>query len=464
MKKCFVIMLTLLFALNANSAFLNPDRTGQVLIYPYYTSNGSNQSLLSVVNTKADNKALKVRFFDGKNAVPVFSFNVYLAPRGMWTAGIFDGALINQPSTIVLRSFETNCVPGLPQRPLSNLLLTEAVATRSVSNSGEGYVEIIEMASYPNSTRLSTFSCQRINDAFAQNDLFADSVGPPTGGLTGNLAIVNSGEGSYINYAATTIDGFRESAMHTLPGDLLPNLASAKPESMVFIGGKLVRSSWLASTQTLSNGPGTQIDAVSALFAADELINEFNKQTGFAGLSEWVVSFPTRRFYTSGQFDNLADVPPFISDGGIPPNPGCLTTQAIERDRQGIRFRFCLTAVCIPGFDNQRLKYCNSVNVVRFGGNSSQRILGSNLEQSLGFSTPAGTFSLKLSEVAVDIPPFTREMRPSLEGHRFHGLPAIGFWALQIQNLQAVPNKFIYGGAVDHVPVRRCTLANGDAC
>ena len=35
----------------AQAVNLNPDGLGQVLIYPYYTTNGGNQTILSVVNT-----------------------------------------------------------------------------------------------------------------------------------------------------------------------------------------------------------------------------------------------------------------------------------------------------------------------------------------------------------------------------------------------------------------------------
>ena len=39
---------------------LNPGGLGQVLVYPYYTVNGGNITLLSVVNTSEDAKAVKV--------------------------------------------------------------------------------------------------------------------------------------------------------------------------------------------------------------------------------------------------------------------------------------------------------------------------------------------------------------------------------------------------------------------
>ena len=52
----------------AQAVNLNPDGLGQVLIYPYYTSNAGNATILSVVNTTDNAKAVKVRFNEGFNS------------------------------------------------------------------------------------------------------------------------------------------------------------------------------------------------------------------------------------------------------------------------------------------------------------------------------------------------------------------------------------------------------------
>ena len=65
----------------ANAVHVNPDGLGQVLIYPYYTTQTSGvaqpfNSLLSVVNSTASVKAVKVRFLEGKNSREVLDFNL----------------------------------------------------------------------------------------------------------------------------------------------------------------------------------------------------------------------------------------------------------------------------------------------------------------------------------------------------------------------------------------------------
>ena len=75
---------------SAQAVNIDPDGLGQVLIYPYYTTNGGNVTLLSVVNTTDEAKAVKVRFKEGKNSREVLDFNLYLSPWDVWTAAIVD--------------------------------------------------------------------------------------------------------------------------------------------------------------------------------------------------------------------------------------------------------------------------------------------------------------------------------------------------------------------------------------
>ena len=72
----------------AQAVNLNPDGTGQVLLYPYYTTNDGNQTLISVVNTTDQAKAVKVRFLEGFNSREVLDFNLYLSPFDVWVAAI----------------------------------------------------------------------------------------------------------------------------------------------------------------------------------------------------------------------------------------------------------------------------------------------------------------------------------------------------------------------------------------
>ena len=69
----------------ANAVYVNADGLGQALVYPYYTVRAGNTTLLSVVNTTTQAKAVKVRFLEGKNSQEVLDFNLFLSAKDVWT-------------------------------------------------------------------------------------------------------------------------------------------------------------------------------------------------------------------------------------------------------------------------------------------------------------------------------------------------------------------------------------------
>ena len=89
---------------SAQAVNINPDGLGQVLIYPYYTVNGGNQTTLSVVNTTDRGKAVKVRFLEGENSQEVLDFNLYMSQWDVWTAVIYDNA-----GTPTMATSDTTC-------------------------------------------------------------------------------------------------------------------------------------------------------------------------------------------------------------------------------------------------------------------------------------------------------------------------------------------------------------------
>src|SRR5215475_16124324 len=66
------------------AVYLDPHGMGQVLVYPYYTTNAGQATLITVVNTTADGKAVKIRFHEGFNGRNVLDVNIYLSPYDVW--------------------------------------------------------------------------------------------------------------------------------------------------------------------------------------------------------------------------------------------------------------------------------------------------------------------------------------------------------------------------------------------
>ncbi len=90
---------------SAQAVNINPDGLGQVLIYPYYTVNNGNITLLSVVNTTENAKAVKVRFTEGQNTREVLDFNLYMSAWDVWTAALY----LNADGVPELSTSDTSC-------------------------------------------------------------------------------------------------------------------------------------------------------------------------------------------------------------------------------------------------------------------------------------------------------------------------------------------------------------------
>src|SRR4051812_11206417 len=95
-KKVLAITLASAFALltaQVQAVQLSSDGRGEVLLYPYYTTRSDSAgnayaTLISVINTKPEAKAVRVRFMEGKNSREVLGFNLFLSPFDVWTAAV----------------------------------------------------------------------------------------------------------------------------------------------------------------------------------------------------------------------------------------------------------------------------------------------------------------------------------------------------------------------------------------
>jgi hypothetical protein len=306
-------------AATAQAVNINPDGLGQVLIYPYYTVNGGNVTLLSVVNTTENAKAVKVRFSEGLNTREVLDFNLYLSPFDVWTAALF-----NDDGTPTMRTGDSSCtVPyffgdfGNEQEFLP-FAMTDG-GGMNISRAAEGHFEIIEMATLVDEEEGSASAathdgdlisrpadCQQLVDAWTDpdNTVAGDEgywlVNPltdteaPSGGLFGGAAIINVDKGVMFSYDARALNGFATTVdandvLHAEPGSSLPSLNSGDVlDATVFLD-----DGTLAPSAGLTRG----VDAVSYVFMHDTIMNEYTTSVTIAARSEWVVSFPTKHFY-----------------------------------------------------------------------------------------------------------------------------------------------------------------------
>ena len=440
----------------AGAVNLNPDGLGQVLIYPYYTVRGGNGTLLSVVNTHQEGKAVKVRFLEGYDSREVLDFNLYLSQYDVWVAQVYDngsgGAVATNDNSCTVPAFTQTLAGGIKAQPFSNLGYAQGgYGTPQGTDNGptnldrtrEGYVEMIEMGVVTNATKGSLTAlthvakvpakCSQLVAAWSPGGYWAASAAvdmtSPTGGLFGAGSVINVSEGTIAAYDADAVDGFSTVQLHTNPGSLSPNLASANftgagqplgsVTSYVFNNGVLVTSNY---------DPVVAIDAVSSVFTADHVYNEYVTDQLVGASSEWVVTFPTKRFYVDpaivdtayAPFENIFDATscftiglsyydreetqPVGSIGFSPPpingaNTLCYEAQAITFNQDGVE----------PG--------------------TASSILGSLLASNVDVYT-SGWLDLSFPNGVLSA---------STEGNVFMGLPVTGFLVTNYVNAHAAP-------------------------
>lgn len=479
---------------NISSAVnINTDGTGQVLIYPYYTVNANNQTLLSVVNTTNRGKAVKVRILEGRNSQEVLDFNLFLSREDVWTAAILNLGNATAPGSII--TFDTSCTApafssdgtstasGVPFVNFRNFqYINDTAGGTGLDRTREGHVEILEMATLTGDLEAAIthksgtdkpFDCDAVAAGSGPLFTFTAAANTPSGGLFGGGAVINIANGTYTNYSATALDGFwaTDEVGYTTPDNILPSLSNARPQSLVFSNGRVISSTWGSAAVGAPTDPGQRIDAVSAVFMADTFLNEYTTETGIAASSEWVVTFPTKRFYV----DRAVVIPPFTTRyaGGQACDP--ISIQSWNREE--------FTTVTPVGFSPPQgttvPNICFETNVLTFnqtitnqlnGTSSPSKILGSVLSRNIstprilgaaGNGTQAGWTRINLTQSG-GTAGAPRVMRQSVENHRFVGLPVSGFWAVSIENNNATPGvKGFYGGAYNHRNSRSCSLING---
>lgn len=448
---------------NAHAVNINPDNLGEVLIYPYYSVRNGTDTLITVVNTKNQVKAVKVRFLEGKNSKEVLDFNLYLSPFDVWS-----GAITRTAEGVKLTTPDKSCtVPAIPAGGVAFRNTEYAVAVpdgedETLDRTREGYLEIIEMAVLMPGTDLAAAAthvngeprdCSAligawgggvwVGDPTTQTDPSAESLG----GLMGGAVLINVAKGTDYSYTATAIDDFFPQPQHTAPGETVPSLAGAKPVSHIFTGEGVLESIW----------PNKSVNAVSAVLMHDSVINTFVTDASITAGTDWVVNFPTKRFYVA--VDDPADPADADGEAESPFTLDFWTGGACEAVSLDIWNREEETAVGGVDFSPQiraTNSLCWEVNVITFNDTS---VLGSQLELNVDTSSVGENGWMRLS-----FPPGDNGNNPDHQltdggGNTYVGLPVIGFSVQQYVNGDVDGLLSNYGGLFDHAGTRLFSAA-----
>jgi len=480
----------LAFAASAASAVaLNPRGIGQVLIYPYYTVNRGQDTLFTLVNTADTAKVARVRFLEGYNGRTVFATYVFLSAHDVWTAAITQVA---DGGGAKIATADASCT--FPAMPTHMALFTGDDFTSSNADTGstsitrtrEGSIEVIEAADIvPGSAAEAAIThlqngtpgggipaCSFASGSGAQ-PVDLDELAPPTGGLYGSASIVNVSQGTLFAYGATALAGFTDE----LPvDDLTDSNQPALDKAHSSESNRTARAYVGVDEGTLAIDYDNGIDAVSAVLMADTIDNDFLTTAALGAATDWVVTFPTKRYYvdpripgtpfapfgeTFGDHDvggvQVAGQSRIVYDGSI-----------YDREEMGSP-TFSCGFICPGGVFPPMLPF--QVNVVNFVPDSHlgtpSAVLGSVLTTPYlsPFLSPSPNFTsgwMRMRFNANGLPGGVIEPNDAVA---LSGLPVVGFMVYNVVNANAQPGVLgNYGGAFAHRSTLACADIDGLPC
>jgi hypothetical protein len=372
--------------------YINTEHTGEALVFPFYSAQGGNDTLISIANTTGQTKAVKVRIIEGQTSQETLDFNLYMSPQDHYSFAITadgDGAK--------LVSNDTSCtVPAIEgEQSFTDLLWVEDDADgnplvgTAEGREQVGYIEVIEMGQIDNESQQGSdilhaatgatagtpddcaaivgYWSVSVNDAGAAVEgawydeasaelvdagataagtgttgfvgavLDADGTGAWNGGgLYGVATVINVAEGTAFGYDAVAIEGLVEAGstsaqLHYPPGDTRPDFGDDAMADSAIVS--------IEGTQTTYTNDDALTDphfAVSALFMTSSISNDYVIDADINALTDWVVTMPTKGLHLgvaySAPFSNTltSTVAPFT----VAPLAGCQPVGMTGYDRE----------------------------------------------------------------------------------------------------------------------------------
>ncbi|MEM6935413.1 MAG: hypothetical protein AAF552_03095 [Pseudomonadota bacterium] len=319
MKPVFLAFAILLLPAKAVSVSVSSNGTGQVLIYPYYSTRHMD-TVISVTNGSSRPKALKVVVREAKQGQAVLRFNLYIRGGDSWSALL--GAEPDDRRPFVSTVDSTCTVPsiltqndgllpnGAPSVALrSNLIDDDPDVERRL---GEGYVEIFEMGELTGDAAAFTNDqdCFGLHTAWIAPDGFwsidaSVNLLPPAGGLEGRALLVEAATGVSYDYVPVALKGFSVRQQHSEPTEVGESELSNANSSLETNGV-------LATVFTDQGGVDllwrSGIEAVSAALSQASLAASYRISEALEISTDAILVFPTRRYFEDEAFAP-ADLP-----------------------------------------------------------------------------------------------------------------------------------------------------------
>ncbi|MEM7707501.1 MAG: hypothetical protein AAF358_18230 [Pseudomonadota bacterium] len=327
MKPVLLALAILLLPAKAAAVSVSSNGTGQVLIYPYYSTRHMD-TVVSVTNGSSRPKALKVVVREAKQGRAVLKFNLYIRGGDSWSALLGsepDGrrpfvSTVDSTCTVpsILSQNDGVLPDGAPSVALqSDLINDDPDVDRRL---GEGYAEIFEMGELTGDAAAlaNDHACFGLHTAWvAPNGFWSIDASvdllPPTGGLEGRAMLVDAASGVSYEYVPVALKEFSARQQHSTPTDVgeseLSNANSGQESdgvrSTVFTDEGSVDLLWRSGDE-----------AVSAALSQASLAATYRISEALEISTDAILVFPTRRYFEDEAFapaDKPVPILPFRS-------------------------------------------------------------------------------------------------------------------------------------------------------
>lgn len=436
----------------AQAVYVNPDGIGQVLLFPYYTVQSGQSTLLTLSNGSARGKIVQVNFREGYNGRLALSIDVVLAPKDTWTANVFAPS---EDGGAAVTTSDTGCtIPALPTVGSGASARLQASFTDTdfsglnadggsplLSRTREGYIEVVERAELDGALAEAVVGgrCQAFQPLPPEAD--SPDILPPAGALRGSFAIVDVPQGTLLGGNATALEGFatkplylnNNTRLENVDTLALPDNGTANVVAQIDLGGRLLSIPFPAARK---------LEALSAVLMTDALRSDYSSETGLGSSTAWVLSAPTKRFHTDLQRHRSGLAPYLRFFNESEDWASCVPFEAKLHDREGNRRELSIEVTFPEPPPRPPLFHalCHATDVIAIGPSVQTPVGSSQLRSQVAASDAQvqnGVFELQLGYNRLRTARTNLELIP--DQLALVGLPVIALQAQKYINGNVTP-------------------------
>jgi len=316
---------------SAGTTSYNPNGLGNQLVFPYFTTQGDNATLINIVNTDTvRGKAVKVRFRGAGNSDDIYDFQVLMSPGDVWTAAVTQ----NADGVSQLQTNDKTCtIPSSVNGAFTNVNRLDSTKD-TAAQTREGYIEVINMADIVDNTTVTTDLFSRVkhvngvapcsgaaidalvNDITDTAGLTAAGMAFPTSGLAGDWIILNQANTAAWSGQAVALETTNANAVFFPQTDATYAATLGLTADPLLVYGKVPSVSFDYPDLSTPYAGGTtnalvQRDNTTRELASTSVANEYVTDDTIAAVTDLLFSQPMRRYYVAADYTatNAAGLP-----------------------------------------------------------------------------------------------------------------------------------------------------------